>query len=143
MELDEWPPELRANVISIINPEYRQFVLLAKPGLERSIGITLVHLLWLEILDQIEIARHKEPTADPFSDPLLQKPVSRFESRRPMIEHYLRLVHAKIKVSDFLLRLEKFKTKLQSKNELPIHSSRPNLSVLPRRPREYGENDFC
>jgi hypothetical protein len=142
VELDDWPPELRAEVISIINPEYRQLVLLAKPGLERSTGIT-IHLLWLEILDQIEIARQALLADNRPDDPLqLQALVSRPESRKEIIERHSRLVHAKINATVLLLRLEKLKARLQSASELPISPHYSNLSALPRRPHNHGKNDF-
>ena len=131
MDLKHWPSELRAQVAAIINPAYRELVLLAKPGLAQSTGITIVHLLWLEIFQQIELSRVKTPE-EPGTEMLrivgrLPEP----ESRNELIERHLRLVHAKLKASEFLLRLEEFKNYWQSNSELESNTDIPT-SALPQ-----------
>jgi hypothetical protein len=142
LELNDWPPALRAEVAAIINPSYRELVLLAKPGLAQSTGITIVHLLWLEILDQIELARAK-PAANLESNPLqIVALVSGRESRKETIERHLRFVHAKLKASEVLLRLKEFKNNCRSTSQLVPEYPHPNLSALPRRRIDHGKNDF-
>ncbi len=46
----------RQAVTQILAPAYRQLVLQAEGEVERSVGITLVHLMWLEICAQIPLA---------------------------------------------------------------------------------------
>ena len=55
---DRWndlPEAVRQAVPRVILPAYRQFVLDAPDELQRSIGLSLVHLLWLEVCDQSRV----------------------------------------------------------------------------------------
>ena len=107
---DEWSAELRAHVARLINPLYRELVLNAPNALTQSVGVTIVHLTWLEILDQLEIGQSR-----PRLDPLRLDLSVQGESRPKLIERHLRLVGAKLKFSQFLQRLEDFKSR-QHKN---------------------------
>ena len=55
--LDDLPDELRTAVLGILTPAYQNLVAAARPGLEQSTGMTIVNLLWLEILQQVELGR--------------------------------------------------------------------------------------
>jgi len=101
LQFDELPKELQAAVVAIINPAYRQLVLEASDGLERSGGVTVVHLLWLEVLDQLELAKGLESAPHPEAS----------EERAKQIDRHLRLIGAKSKASHFLLRLKEFRRK--------------------------------
>ena len=80
----------------ILTPAYRRFVLDAPGELERSIGLTLVHLMWLEVCDQIHLAT---ATADPSSlDAILKNP-------EDMIDRHLHLVTAKCQTAELLVKL--------------------------------------
>jgi hypothetical protein len=142
MQLESLPAALRAKLAALINPIYHELVLMARPGLAQSTGLTIVHLMWLEILDQIEIAR-KQYAPDPSNDPQqLVAYVSKTETRVEMIERHLRLVHAKLKASDFLLRLNEFGSSFwQSYREPSPSSSRSNFSGSLRH--AHGKSDFC
>jgi len=48
--LDNLSEELRAAILGVLTPAYQKLVVAARPGLEQSTGMTVVHLLWLEIL---------------------------------------------------------------------------------------------
>ena len=61
---NDLPEAVRQAVPRILVPAYRQFVLDAPDELQRSIGLTLVHLLWLEVCDQMHLV---EVVADPTS----------------------------------------------------------------------------
>ena len=56
------PEQVRAAILGIINPAYQELVLGARDGLPKAAGVTLVSLLWLEILDQVELG---QDLADP------------------------------------------------------------------------------
>ena len=132
MDLKHWPSGLRAQVAAIINPCYREQVVLAKPGVAQSTGITIVHLLWLEILDQIELSRVKTPEP-PGTEILRMAGIAPDpELRKEAIERHLRLVHAKLKASELLLRLEEFKKYWQSNSEIGSNTPSPT-SVLHQR----------
>jgi hypothetical protein len=95
--LDAWSPELRTAVAGIVNPAYEELVLRARPGLQQSTGVTIVHLLWLEILDQIELGRETAPSAEEHAQR---------EARALAIARHLRLVNSKLKATDLLDRLD-------------------------------------
>ena len=102
VDIETLPEEVRAAILGVINPAYREFVLEARPGLQQTAGITLVSLLWLEMLDQIRFGRE---VADP------QSLMTPSEERSQMIAQHLRLIGSKIKAQDFLLRLAEFREK--------------------------------
>lgn len=105
VSFDSLPEELKIAITGIINPAYCELVLSAPSGLEQSTGLTIVYLLWLEILDQIQLGKGFAENSD---EPDILK---RGEAK---IAQYLRLVGAKNKTSNFLLRLHDFKQKCGS-----------------------------
>ncbi len=102
VSFDSLPEELKIAITAVINPAYLQLVVSASSGLEQSTGLTIVHLLWLEILDQIELGKGVAQNSD---EPDTVK------HRETMIASHLRLVGAKNKTSNFLLRLHDFRQK--------------------------------
>lgn len=98
VRLDDMPAELRAAIAAVINPVYMDVVLSSKDGLEKSTGVTVCHLLWLEVLSQFELGRLVAVTDSESSD----------EEREEAIAKHLRLAHAKLKASGLLLRLREF-----------------------------------
>ena len=90
------PRPLQAALVELIGPLYEDLVLAAPDALERSTGLTLTHLLWLEILEQYELGRDYSVisgvlgTASP--------------DRGPMIDQHLRLLEAKLRASHFLVQ---------------------------------------
>ena len=103
VEYEQLPKNLRRAIRDVIEPTYQELVLEAKSGLARSTGLTIVHLLWLEVLDQLEL---DVPTGVVSSFDLLHDLSS--GSRQALIERHLRLVHAKLKASDLLCRLHAY-----------------------------------
>ena len=57
------PENVREAVSRFVAPAYRRFVLDAPSEIEVSIGTTLVHLMWLELCGQLQLA---QAAADPF-----------------------------------------------------------------------------
>jgi hypothetical protein len=102
VDFDRLPEQLRAAILGIINPAYQELVLRAQDGQEKAAGVTVVSLLWLEILGQIELAEH---LTDPGSV------VTSSPEREQLISRHLRVAGAMIKASGFLLRLSEFKEK--------------------------------
>lgn len=101
INFDDLSEELKTAIRAVIDPAYRQLVLEARDGLEKSIGVTIVHLLWIEILDQLDLAQSLDDTLQPEAS----------DRRFKMIERHLRVVNAKSKASGFLLRLHTFQRK--------------------------------
>jgi hypothetical protein len=102
VDLDSLPEELQVAIAGIVNPAYRELVLCAEPGLEQSTGLTVVHLLWLEILDQVQLGQGVIETR-PGQDEQNQ--------RESLIAQHLRTVGAKNKTTNLLLRLREFRRK--------------------------------
>lgn len=99
VDWDGLPAELQAAITAILVPVYKDLVLSAQEGLERATGLTLAHLVWLEILDQIQLNR-LVLDADSSGDG--------GEERDLAIAKHLRLVQAKVKTSGLLLRVQEF-----------------------------------
>jgi len=58
VDFDALPENLRLAVQEILGPAYRELVLGASDVLERAGAVTFVHLMWLEILDEIGLGEH-------------------------------------------------------------------------------------
>jgi hypothetical protein len=110
-DLNRIPPEVQQAVADLVQPMYEQFVLNAPGGLEKSLGVTITHLLWLEILDQFDIKR----------DYLQFESVLNVTYNRPeTIDRLLRLIDAKLRISYFLVRLKELRSRLPAET-LPAH----------------------
>jgi hypothetical protein len=91
------PKNIREAVPKILAPAYRRFVLEAPGELERTVGITLVHLAWLELCDQIQMA---DAVSDPTSlDAILKNP-------EEMLDRHFRLATIKCQVAELLLKIQ-------------------------------------
>lgn len=100
VDFDGLPSDLRAGILTLVNPAYEELVLRTKPGLEQSTGVTIVQLLWLEVLEMFEIGRdflHTDSSPD-----------SRQE-RDAKVSRLLRVVAAKGEASAFWVRLQDFR----------------------------------
>ena len=106
---NEMPEKIRQAVSRILAPAYRRFVLDAPGELERSIGLTLVHLMWLEVCDQVKMA---VVGADPNSlDAVLSSPEN-------MIDRHLRLTTVKCQTAELLMKLRMLGEMLQARRPL-------------------------
>ncbi len=115
------PEAVRRAVAEVIEPAYRQLVTEAEDPLERSVGVTMVHLMWLEILEQHE-AKHEY-----LKTSILNLPQDRYD----MIDQHLRTLHTKVKVGYFLTRLRE----MRRRSETPAEAQ-PAIEVAPpARPR--------
>jgi hypothetical protein len=112
LDIEGWPPHIRAHVAAVINPEYEELVLKAKPGVGRQMALSLLHLGWLEILDHLRLGQLVPPPRS--SDPLEEL---RLDSRQQVIARHLRLVNAKLRIAQFLFRLDEFKKTCQPQHE--------------------------
>lgn len=94
------PSELRAAITALVHPAYQELVLGASDALERSTGLTIVHLLWLEVLQQLELGQDPLPGPSPES-----------EDRQMAIDRHLRLVRGKLAATGLFHRLREFRAK--------------------------------
>ena len=90
------PENMRQLAARILNPAYRRFVLDARNELERSVGMTLVHLMWLELSGQVELG--KTITDRQSVEAILHNP-------EELIERHLRLTASKCQTAELLLKL--------------------------------------
>ncbi len=104
VDLDKVPEPVRQAVAEIIEPAYRQMVAEAEDPIERSIGLTVVHLMWLEVLDQHEAKHEYLTTAS------LNLPQDRFAA----IDQHLRMLHTKVKVGSFVIQLREMRRRSEA-----------------------------
>ncbi|MHB1035326.1 MAG: hypothetical protein ACYC35_24830 [Pirellulales bacterium] len=86
----------------IVQPVYRQHVLQAGDSLNKALGLTLVHMLWLEILEQLERKRQFTEV-----DARLGLPAD----NRDAITRDIRVLDAKVRLGRFLLRQEEYRNR--------------------------------
>jgi hypothetical protein len=132
---DRWndlPAEIRQAVPRILVPAYRRFVLDAPGELERSIGLTLVHLMWLELCGQTQLA---VAAADPTAlAAILQNPDD-------MIDRHLHLVTTKCQTAELLVKLQVMNQMLQ-RPPAPVQPALPPpLAVRGREERAEGRGE--
>ena len=120
---DDLSPNIRQAVPQILAPAYRRFVLEAPGELERSVGLTLVHLMWLELCDQIQLAA---VVGDPSGlDALLKNP-------EDMIDRHLRLAAVKCQTAELLMKLRVVTEALQRPPTPPIPALAPPEESTPQ-----------
>ena len=110
VDFERFPAGLRAAVVEVLAPAYHELVERARDGLAKSAGMTIVWLMWLEIVDHVQLTEN-------FTTPRSVAQVS--EEREQLINRHLRLVGSKVKASAFLVRLHEFEQK---------HGSMPGCS---------------
>jgi hypothetical protein len=101
-DLERTPVEIRQAVAEILRPAYEELVVQAGSGMEKSLGASLVHLLWLEILEQYDIKKDYCKF-----DLLLEVDGTRGFA----IDRYLKLVNSKLRLSSMLTRLRQLRLK--------------------------------
>jgi hypothetical protein len=99
VKFDRLPPALQRAITEIIGPAYEEVVLAAQSGLERSMGVTYVHLLWLALIEMIDIARDMGPGL------ALGEGTDKHQKK---IARHLRLVGQKDRIAKFLLEVQRF-----------------------------------
>jgi hypothetical protein len=113
VDLSIVPPEVQQAITELIEPTYQEFVVGSADGLERSIGISLTHLLWLEILEQFDMKRQYTQV-----DAVLNLPGQRHES----IAQHLRLIESKVRVGYFLVRIRELAEQAATRSRSAINS---------------------
>jgi hypothetical protein len=102
VRFDALPEAVRAAIIEIVNPAYQELVLEATGALEKAAGLSFVHTLWLEIVEQYEIGKgmaHMLPRGESSV------------THRDAIGRHLRLLGAKEKFGKFLLQIQAVREK--------------------------------
>jgi hypothetical protein len=91
--LEDLPESLRMPLEAIVGPGYEDLVAGAPNALERLAAMSVVYLSYVEVIDQVELARDLA--------------AAQSDDRGKRIEEHLRLVAAKLKAATFLHRLHK------------------------------------
>jgi hypothetical protein len=132
---NELPREIRDAIPRVLSPAYRQFVLDAPNQLERSLGLTLVHLLWLEVCDHVRMAL---AVADPSSL------AATLANPDRLIGRHLNLITAKCR-AELLLKFRRFNShteqptsNLESRQSVDQHPSQRPLPVPSSPKPTYG-----
>ena len=100
VDLELVPDEIRQAITEIVQPVYERFVIAADDPLEKSLGVTVSHLLWLEILQQADLKReYTEITA------VLE--IEKDHGRD--IDQHLRIIESKVKVGYLLTRIRELR----------------------------------
>ena len=122
------PEEVQRAIGEVVQPVYERFVLGVDDPLEMSLGVTLAHLLWLEVLQQFDLKReYTEITAV----------LKLRDDHSSAIDQHLRIIYSKVKVGYLLARLRELRQKLGEDAE--DGSSFPEVpSEGGRRPAEGG-----
>jgi len=127
---DDVPDNIRQAVHDILVPAYQRFVEQAQDELERSTGITFVHLLWMEICQQVRMAL---PLSTPLAipDPLALAPP---ESVRELFAQYLQVMEAKKGITEILLKMRMLREFLERRDTVPAPAGAIGLpfSTAPR-----------
>jgi hypothetical protein len=100
VDLEVLPDEVRRAVADVVEPVYERFVLGADDPLEKSLGVTVAHLVWLEVLQQFDMKRHYTKVS---------AVLGLAEDRQGVIDQHLRIIGSKVKVGYLLARLREFR----------------------------------
>src|SRR3984885_14238539 len=57
LQLGDLPPALRQVVSEVLTPAYEELVLRTPTALERTSGLSYMHLIWLEVVEQYHLAK--------------------------------------------------------------------------------------
>lgn len=98
-DLQHMRPEVKEALVEAIQPLYQQFVLDAPGGMERWIGRTMVHLAWLESLQQLD-------ESDQYIN--IDSVLGLRADVADHLDRCMRLGISKVKMARFLVQLRQF-----------------------------------
>jgi len=107
-DLEYVPDRVKQSMREIVQPLYDRLVVEARHPLDRSLGMTLAHMTWLEILDEED---HRREYTEILSVLKLA------QNRESKIQHHVRMLEAKIRVGKFLLQLEETRRRWDREDE--------------------------
>jgi hypothetical protein len=105
---EDLSPELKAVLAEIIQPLYDEVVLRAPSALERATGLALVHMKWVELLEQRELAHRLTPMM--FGEEAT--------TALRAVERHLRVVSAQDKLTKTLMQVRQHEDKRAMRDEL-------------------------
>ena len=119
------PEEVQNAAAELVQPLYDQFVINASDCMEKSLGVTITHLLWLEILEQFDLKREYTQIQAVLDIP---------GNRQDMIDRHLRLIDSKLRVGYFLIRIRELAKRRSRRSHAPKQfAPKPNPRHSPFR----------
>jgi hypothetical protein len=166
-DFDAWPADLQQAVVDLVNPSYYELVSRAQAGIPRTVGLSIVHLMWLEIIDHVNLAGDGPPLNAPAAAPSVEQVMAALDgsqlpatglSRDELIERHLRLVVTKLRACKLLSALREFKAQWPRVDSwqdehgqrrvgdyldgpgdpLPEYAGTRDVDPLPENPEEHG-----
>ncbi len=104
--LDDVPDEVKGAIDDVVRPAYLRFVVETHDPIERSLGMTLVHLMWLEVLQQ-----HHAQTEYRTFNCMLGLPDGGYEQ----MNQQLRLLQGKVRLGQFLVKLQEARERSEAR----------------------------
>jgi hypothetical protein len=118
-ELELVPDAVRQAVNQVVQPVYERFVLDSSDPLEKSLGVTVTHLLWLEILQQADLKReYTEITAV----------LGTQNNHHREIDQHLRIIESKVKVGYLLTHIQELRRRWN--RQPPDHPTLPEPHTI-------------
>jgi len=114
-ELRSVPPEVRQTIETLVEPFYRERVLNARNHIDRSVGFSMAHILWMEIVGQLQM---REECPD------VEAVLGFAPERRACVADQLRLIDTKIRAANFLARAREIRHR-HSKSSAPPSPKQP------------------
>jgi hypothetical protein len=90
------PTGLRQAFKEIVNPAYKELVLEAPTALQRTVGLSYMHLIWLALVEQVALGKYLWHKPRPES----------IDTYQQISRGHLQLVGAKDKLAKFLLQAQ-------------------------------------
>ena len=113
-------PDQQRHVRQIVCPLYKQFVLDPQDPLERSCGVSVIHLIWSELLKQCSLASLSY-TRENYSE----------TPRGQQFDELFRLLNAKYQLSTLLIRLRQHPLKPSTPPDLAPSPFPIEAAILP------------
>ena len=123
------PDEVRQAIVEVVQPVYQRLVLGADDPLEKSLGVTVAHLLWLEVLQQFDL---KQEYAQYVLVPALQV------DHGSAIDQHLRIIDSKVKVGYLLARLRELRRQWRERSGETVFLPEPQPEG-----GDYGKTGSC
>ena len=115
-------PEVRQAIAEVVQPVYERFVLAVEDPLEKSLGLTVAHLVWLEVLQQFDLKREYTQVLAVLGLP---------DDRGAAIDQHLRIIDSKVKLGYLLIRLRELRRRWPEGSRGLRSLPKPATSWLP------------
>jgi hypothetical protein len=102
VDLEVVPEEVRAAIEEVVRPVYERLVVDVDEPLDKSLGVTVAHLVWLEVLQQFDLKQQYTQISAVLGLP---------DDRSSAIEQHLRIIYSKVKVGYLLAHLRQLRRK--------------------------------